>query len=543
MIRTALAVCMLAASVAAAAEVKPFDPARMSAHVKTLASDPFDGRAPATQGERRTVAYIVEQFKKAGLSPGGENGGWTQPVDLWKIETDRPKLRIDAGSDSFEMTNGGDIALGAHAPLTDVSLKDAPMVFVGYGVSAPERDWDDFKGVDLHGKVAVFLVNDPDYETPEANSFDGRAMTYYGRWTYKFEEAARRGAAGTLVVHEDGPAGYGWESLARSWLQPQFDIIRQGAPPRPLFESWIARGAAVKVFAMAGLDFEALKTSARGRDFRPLELGKARLSTRFGVKRTSTRSNNVIGVLKGRRFPDETVLYSAHWDHLGSAEGPGGKAIYRGAVDNASGVAGLIELARAFGRAPRPERSVQFIAFTAEEKGLLGSEYYVGRPTRPLATTALALNMDSLSSLGRAKDLVLVSRGRSDADALVDRVAALQGRTPTGDPTPETGTFFRSDHFWLSRMGVPSAFIGASRDLRQGGQAAGDAAYQDYVRNRYHQAADAWSPRLDLSGAAEDVAVLYEVGSAVANSRIWPAWGPANEFEAVRSATSAERRP
>jgi Zn-dependent M28 family amino/carboxypeptidase len=538
--RLAAALALFAAPALAAQPAPlPIDAARMSEHVRVLASEPYGGRGPGTPEEEKTVAYIADQFRQAGLSPGGDNGGWTQAVDLWQIETDRPKLQIRGPGGALELTNGAELALGAHSGNAEVALTGAPLVFVGYGVTAPERGWDDFKGLDLHGKVAVFLVNDPDFETPEANTFDGKAMTYQGRWTYKFEEATRRGAIGALVIHEDGPAGYGFESLARSWLQPQFDIVKPDAPARPLFESWINRPSAVKMFALAGLDFETLRVAARNRDFRPVDLTGVAVSTRFSVRRSKIASRNVVGVLRGARYPNETILYSAHWDHLG--RGPAGE-VFAGAVDNASGVAGLIELARAFGRGRPVQRSVAFVAFTAEEKGLLGSEYYASKPVRPLETTALVLNMDSLSSFGRTNDLVVVSRGRTDLDPIVERIAQVQGRTVTGDPSPEAGTYFRSDHLSLAQKGVPGVSFGIGRDLRNGGRAAGDAAYQAYVRDRYHQAADVWKPDLDLAGAAEDVSALYELGAAIANSRLWPSWSVSEAFKPIRDASAASRK-
>ncbi|RYG08166.1 MAG: M28 family peptidase, partial [Caulobacteraceae bacterium] len=341
-----------------------------------------------------------------------------------------------------------------------VMLMDAPLVFVGYGIHAPERDWDDFKGMDLKGKVLVVLVNDADFEDPSLNTFGGRAMTYYGRWTYKYEEAARQGAAGMLIVHEDAPASYGWNTVRNSWTGPQFDIVRADpARERVPMEGWITRDTAVALFQHAGLDFEALKRQARGRDFRPTPLTGASLDAMFDLSTTRIEAHNVVARLEGATHPDETVLFTAHWDHLGVGEpDANGDAIFNGAVDNASGTAGLLEMARVFGAAPRTQRSIVMISFTGEESGLLGSTYYAANPLYPLATTVAGFNMDSANVYGRTTGISIVGWGQSDLDERVAAAAQAQGRTIEADSNPGAGYYFRSDHFPLAKLGVPMAY-------------------------------------------------------------------------------------
>jgi len=532
-----------------AAEAR-FDPARLSAHIKVLASDAFEGRGPATPGEVKTVAYITEQFKAAGLQPAGDplpGGGraWTQDVPLARFEIKGPvAVGVTAGGAAETWTQGNEVALRAAATGADrVTVKDAPVVFVGYGVTAPERNWDDFKGVDLKGKVALVLVNDPDFETG-AGDFGGKAMTYYGRWTYKYEEAARQGAIGFLVIHETAPASYGWATVKNSNTISIFDIIREDpAKAHAPLEGWIQRDAAISLFRKAGLDFAALKQQAQSRDFRPVALSGVTFSADYAVDVAKIVSKNVVGVVPGAKRPDERVVYTAHWDHLGIGPPDAkGDTIYNGAVDNGDGVASLIELGRAFAKAPRPARSVMFLAVTAEEKGLLGSEYYAAHPLYPLATTVADLNMDALSVSGPARDF----SASGDAPlTLQDDLAAVgrtQGRTYSPDPQPEAGRFFRSDHFPFAKVGVPAISLKSGEDLVKGGRAAGEAAGKDYVTNRYHQPADEWRADWDLTGLAADLTLLYDLGAKLANSAEWPSWKPGSEFKAERDKTADARK-
>ena len=546
----AAALCLLGLTHPSAAAEAQFSTARLSAHIKVLASDAFEGRGPATEGETKSVDYITRQFRAVGLQPGGDRlagGGraWTQDVPLARFEIKGPVTTgVKVAGAAERWTQGEEVALrAASTGATHVALADAPVVFVGYGITAPERNWDDFKGVDLRGKVALVLVNDPDFETG-AGDFGGKAMTFYGRWTYKYEEAARRGAAGLLVIHESTPASYGWATVKNSNTISIFDIIRDDpAKAHVPVEGWIQRDAAAGLFRKAGLDFEAQKKAAQSRDFRPVELSGVTFSADYAVDAAKIVSRNVVGVLPGAKRPDERVVYTAHWDHLGVGPPDAkGDRIYNGAVDNADGIAALIELARAFAKAPRPARSVMFLAVTAEEKGLLGSEYYATHPLYPLATTVADLNMDALSDSGPARDF---STSGDAALTLQDDLAAIgktHGRTYSPDPQPEAGRFFRSDHFPLAKAGVPAISFKSGEDLIKGGKAAGEAAAKAYIAQRYHQPADEWRADMDLTGMAADLSLLYDLGAKLANSGDWPAWKPGSEFKAERDKTADARK-
>jgi Zn-dependent M28 family amino/carboxypeptidase len=472
--------------------------------------------------------------------------GWTQDVPLLRSEiAGAPAVSIDGKP----LTQGQEIAI--RAPMDGskaVSIADAPLVFVGYGVKAPERNWDDFKGVDLHGKIMVVLVNDPDYEIGVkggTGDFGGKAMTYYGRWTYKYEEGARRGAAGVIVIHETDPASYGWATVKNSNTNTQFDIVRKDPKDShtPL-EAWIQRDVAVDLFKASGLDFEALKAQAQTRGFRPVTL-KPAFSAHYAANVSTIHSTNVLGRLSGKTRPDETLIYSAHWDHLGVGQPDAkGDRIYNGAVDNGTGTSALLELGRAFAAAPRTDRSLVFLAVTAEEKGLLGSEYYASDPVYPLATTVGMINMDALGSAlgGPARDFTI--SGNAKLGLLDDLVAEgrKRGVTYTPDPRTEAGGFYRSDHFSMAKRGVPAISFGSGRDLVNGGVARGTQIAKDYTRDRYHQPADEWSADWNLAGMAQDVSLLYDLGRDLANSREWPNWSKDSEFRAARDKTAALRK-
>jgi Zn-dependent M28 family amino/carboxypeptidase len=523
------------------------EPARLSAHVKTLAADSFEGRAPTTAGEQKTIAYITAQMQAAGLAPGGDlkdgKRAWTQDVPLARFGFDGPPaISIAAGGKREALQQGKDIAVRAAQTNVDrIEVKDAPLVFLGYGVTAPERRWDDYQGVDMHGKIAVVLVNDPDFESG-AGEFGGRAMTYYGRWTYKYEEAARHGALGVLIVHETEPASYGWATVQNSNTNDVFDIVR--AQPRQTHvdvEAWIPRGVAVRMFEQAGLDFERLKKQAQANTFRAVPLKGVTFSATYGVRHTTVVSRNVAGILQGAAHPEQTLIYSAHWDHLGvGAPDATGDRIFNGAADNASGVAALLELARLYSAAPRPARSVLFLALTAEEQGLLGSEYYAAHPLYPLETTVALLNMDRMGLFGPTRDF-----STSGENTLLDDLAAAgakQGRTLSPDPTPERGSFFRSDHFPLSKAGVPAISLRPGDDLVDGGKTRGFALWEEYNAKQYHQPKDEWSEKLDFTGEALDVALLYDVGRSLADSTRWPEWKTGSEFKALRDRSAQQRR-
>ena len=542
----------LATASAATAQTAQFDVSRLSEHIRILGSDAYEGRAPNSAGETKTVAYLVDQFAKAGLQPGGVvvNGkrGWTQPVPLLKSEfIAAPKIAVTLGGKSVTLAQGEEIAV--RSPTNGdkgIDLSKAPLVFVGYGVKAPERGWDDYKGQDLKGKVLVMLVNDPDFEgganDPLRGDFGGKAMTYYGRWTYKYEEGARQGAAGVLVIHETAPASYGWATVKNSNTNAMFDIVRQN--PRsehPPMEGWIQRDLAARLFADSGLDIEAMKAAARKKDFRPVEL-KARIHVNGTAKTEVITSQNVVGLLPGAARPDETVIYTAHWDHLGiGLPDANGDRIYNGAIDNGTGIAQLIEQARAFSTGPRPQRSMVFLAVTAEEKGLLGSEYYAANPIYSAGKTAGVINTDVMGVQGPARDYSIRGNQKFGLLDLLVEEATKRGRRYTPDPKPETGGFFRSDHFTLAKAGIPALSFSPGQDLVTGGVARAQAYAADYTARLYHQPDDEWSADWDLSGMAADGELLHAVGLRLANSGDWPNWSEDSEFRAARDRSAAER--
>ena len=518
------------------------DPVRLNEHTRVLASDAFEGRGVATPGEEKTIEYLVAQFQALGLEPGGPDGSWTQTAQLSRTQQSGPAT-IVARTPQGEMRleRGPEVLVASDRPVERITVTDAPVVFAGYGVDAPERNWDDFKGMDLKDKILLVIVNDPDFNAPEghpvADRFDGRAMTFYGRWTYKFEEAARQGAAGVLVIHDDEGAGYGWSVLEGSSTAPDFDIVRENwEAERVPVQGWIQSEAAAELVAAAGLDLAALRELARSRDFEPVELEGFTLSIDFGQTFDRVETRNVVAVLPGDTHPDETVIYGAHWDAYGrGTPDASGDDIYNGAVDNATGVAGLIELARVFAEGDRPERSLMFMAWTAEEAGLLGAYHYAANPLRPLETTVANINMDSLlPGTETPPEVVVIGLGKSSLDELLAEHAAEVNRTILADPAPQAGGFYRSDHFPLALRGVPALFAAA-------GFTGSTPASQDYVQNRYHQPSDEWDETWTMEAAARDLTLLHAVGLDLANSRVWPTWNEGAEFRAVRE-TSAEQR-
>ncbi len=526
-------------------------PAELSATVKEIASDPYGGRAPGTPGEAKTIAYLVARFKTLGLQPAGPGGQWTQTVPMIHDVAGKPvKLSIGVGGKDLAPVVGTDIAPGTTRATDRVQIAAAPLVFVGYGVSAPERGWDDFKGVDLHGKVAFFLVNDPDYEAQAGDGafgkFGGKAMTYYGRWTYKYEEAARRGAIGALIVHEDGPAGYGWNVAGNSVGGTYALPVAAGQPQPVALQSWIAQAFADKLFKAAGLDLATLKQQARQSDFHPVELKNARLSVDMPVTSDRIESHNVLAKITGTTHPDETLLYGAHWDAYGiGAPDAQGRTIRPGANDDGLGVAAELALARAFKAGPAPQRTIAFGVWTAEERGLLGSEFYAQNPVFDPAKTVGNLTIDILQTAGPAHDVVLIGAGQDSLEADLAEVANAQGRTITPDSKPERGLFYRADHFSLAKRGVPTLLLmgaGGGVDLVNGGRAAGDQWVTNYTAHCYHQTCDSWSADWDLRGAAADVNLFYALGRRLAWSREWPTWNAGSEFKAMRDRTASERR-
>ncbi|HTM04382.1 MAG TPA: M28 family metallopeptidase [Vicinamibacterales bacterium] len=552
-----LLVILLIASAALAAQTAlklpqtPINVARLTAHVKEIASDAYEGRGPGTRAEQKTVDYISKQLAAVGVQPGGDADGkggrkWTQAVELLQSNVSGTlSASIAVGGATVPLKQGDQIAVRSSLlPTSHVTIKNAPIVFVGYGVSAPERRWDDFKGLDVKGKILVVLVNDPDFEANLGNRFDGKAMTYYGRWTYKYEEAARRGAAGVLVVHETAPASYGWDVVKNSNTDTMFDIVRdKPAEMHPPLEAWIQRAVAVDLFRRAGLNFDAEKKKAQSDTFKPMPLGNATLSLDYAVKQAKISSNNVVGILKGTGHPNETLIYAAHWDHLGIGQpDTTGDRIYNGARDNADGVASVLELARVFAAAPRTDRSIVLLFVTVEERGLLGSEYYARHPLYPLETTVAAYSIDALSTAGPARDVGVAGDGKITLQDDLAAGAQKEGRRLSPDPKPEAGSFFRSDHFSFAKVGVPAISVESGLDLYAGGVAAGRKAEEDYNDKHYHQPSDEWSPSWDLRGIAIDVGLIYDLGRQLANSRRWPEWHNDSEFKALRDKTKSARK-
>lgn len=538
----------LTAHSAYAVSAPNFDPQQLSKDIRVLSSDAFEGRAPDSEGEKKTVAFLVEQFKAAGLQPGGDlkdgQRAWTQAVPLARFQIKGPvSASMSVNGKAQALQQGEQIAIrAAMNGQTAIDIRNAPMVFVGYGVNAPERGWDDFRGLDLKGKIAVVLINDPDFETGQGE-FGGKAMTYYGRWTYKFEEMARRGAIGTMIVHETAPASYGWPTVKNSNTNVMFDIVRKDpSNAHAPLEAWIQRDFAASLFQQAGLDFDALKLSAQKNDFKPVKLDGVSFSTSFAVDAQRIVSQNVAAILPGSKHPDQTIIYSGHWDHLGvGAPAADGDTIYNGAVDNGTGIAAMLELARVFGKAPPTERSVLFLAVTAEEKGLLGSEYYAANPLYPLGKTVAMINMDALAVGGPTRDFTIRGNQKLDLlDQLVETAKQWQMQY-TPDPKPETGGFFRSDHFTLAKRGVPAISYGSGQDLVDGGIEAGKAVAQQYNQQNYHQPSDEWQADWPLTGLARDLQVLYTLGRDLADSDAWPNWSTESEFRAARDASAAER--
>lgn len=518
--------------------------------VRTMTLDQFEGRAPGTAGEDRTIGYLIGRFEALGLEPGGVDGTWTQPVPLLHTALGTPEiLSISDNGKSTALNAGKDIYVSTLQPRDRVAVEDAEMVFVGYGVTAPERGWDDFKGVDLKGKVAVFLVNDPDFAAaanePVAGKFGGRAMTYYGRWTYKFEEASRRGAVAALIIHETEAAGYGW-SVVESPQGENYGIAKPDGEMTSLaLQGWISGDAAQKLFDDAGLDLAELRVAARKSDFKPVAIG-AKFAAAYPVKQEVVKSQNVFGKITGKSRPDETVIYGAHWDAYGEGPPDEDGRIYRaGANDDALGIAGIMEIARKFKSMPQPDRTIVIAAWSAEERGLLGSEVYAQNPIYPLEKTVANLAIDVLQTAGKAKDVILVGKGQGTLEDDLAKFAKLQGRVVTEESLPERGLFFRADHFSLAKRGVPvllmMSLAGAS-DLVVGGRAAGQKWIDDYTGKCYHAACDAWSPDWNLTGAIQDIDVMFDIGNSLAYSKDWPEWKAGSEFKELRDASAEARR-
>lgn len=509
-----------------------------AAHVQELASDAFAGRAPGSIGEDRTVDYIKAQFARIGLQPG--NGGdWFQTVPMMETTADESAvLGLKIGDATQQLKFGDDMVVGTRTGQARVSLKDSQLVFVGYGVDAPERNWNDYAGTDVKGKTVVMLVNDPGFHGKDARLFDGDRMTWYGRWTYKFEEAARKGAAAALIIHDTPGASYGWDVVRNSWSGPQYDLPAKDDPaPRLPVQGWITGEAADALFAAAGQDLAKLRAAAGRPGFRAVPLD-ASASLELSSRSVEKRSRNVLGLLPGSEKPDEAVVYMAHWDHLGTHEGEAGDTIYNGAVDNATGVAGILEIAEALRKAPAPpKRSVLFLAVTLEESGLLGSKYYVAHPVIPLAQTVAVINLDAMAPVGKARDLTVVGKGSSQLEDLLKTATDRQQRRLVEESHPAAGYYFRSDHFNFAKAGVPALYIGSGSDLVEGGSTAGEAASRDYNEHRYHKPGDQYDATTwKLDGIVQDLEAVRSLGETLANNGQWPNWRDGNPFKAARDA-------
>jgi Zn-dependent M28 family amino/carboxypeptidase len=537
-------------SAGAAPLVAHVDMQRMSEITRTLASEAFQGRAPGTPGEDRTIPYLIEQFKAAGLEPAGENGGWTQEVPLIHTQLTTPvKVSVAQGGQTLPLNFPDDIYLGTTRAVDRVAIANAPMVFVGYGVTAPERGWDDFKGADLTGKVAVMLVNDPDFEAAAgeavAGKFGGKTMTFYGRWVYKYEEAARRGAIAALVVHETEGAGYPW-TVVKSPAGEAYNVVLPAGARQPvLLQGWVQQAVAADLLKRAGHDYATVKRQARTAAFKPIDL-KANFSADIPVTLARITSHNVLGKLTGSKYPEETVSYGGHWDAYGIGPADAqGRTMRPGAADDAVGLAAMIENARLFASGPRPQRTLVFAAWTAEERGLLGSEYYAQHPLFPMEKMVANLTFDTLQWNGPVRDAVLVGRGQSgDMEALLADAAKAQGRYVTDENHPERGLFYRADHFSFAKRGVPvllNMALAGAYDMADGGRAAGEKWLSAFTATCYHQTCDAWSPSWNLRGAAQEAELFYAIGNRLANSREWPAWNASSEFAKVRAQSAGQR--
>jgi Zn-dependent M28 family amino/carboxypeptidase len=517
---------------AIAADSPKFSEENLRGTIQTLSSDPFGGRAPGSAGEKLTLDYITGQYQKSGLTPG--NGtSWLQEVPMKQITADpHTELDITGGSSDLKLAYGDDMVVSSPRTDATVSLKNSQVVFVGYGIVAPEYKWDDYAGLDVKGKTVVVLVNDPGHV--DGTLFDGKAETYYGRWTYKYEEAARQGAAGILIVHDTDPAGYPWEVVHGSWTGPLEELTPDGRYEQAI-QGWISHDSAQKLFAAAGMKLEDAMAAAAKPGFKAQVLKlAANITLHDSVK--DIVSHNVVGLVKGSSHPEDVVVYTAHWDHLGMRTGPDGQTqIFHGAIDNGSGIAGLLEIARVMAEA-KPQRSVLFVATTSEEQGLLGAEYYVTHPLFPLAHTVADLNMDVLDSYGKTRDVTVRGRFMSGVDDVLVAQAKTLGLVVEQDSDPAKGMYFRADHFEFAKAGVPALSIALGTDYV--GHPAGWGLEQQhgYTANRYHKPADVYDPAWDLAGMLQQVELMYRTGLALAATGQWPAWKSGVPFASKRAA-------
>lgn len=508
--------------------------------LSVIASDDFQGRGPSTIGEQKTIAYLADQFKKEGLRPAN-NGSYFQEVSLIKMTADTTEsIFINGGKSELNLKYHENF-IGNSAQTSDVSINNSSIIFAGYGVNSPENKWNDYEGLDVKGKTVLVMVNDPGYSTSDSTLFSGKTMTYYGRWTYKYEEAARQGAKAAIIIHETDAAGYPWGVVQNSWSGPQFslednDFLKSGLQ----LKAWVTRDEAEKIFESAGLDYNILRLAASKPGFKPVDM-KLNFSIHFKNKVEHTKSNNVVALLPGTTRPEEYVIYTAHWDHFGINPSFKGDSILNGAVDNGTGTAALVEISDAFTKA-RPERSVLFLSVTCEEQGLLGSEYYAHHPLFPLSKTVGVINMDALNIFGKTKDMTIVGYGNSQLDKYAVSVLKKYGRYAIPDPTPEKGGYFRSDHFSFAKVGVPSLDLSQGVDNVEHGKEWGLAAHEKWINENYHKPSDNYEPdKWDFAGLTEDVKVYFETGYDLSMSKEFPEWNPDFQFKSLRDRMMKEK--
>ncbi|MGH8251667.1 MAG: M28 family metallopeptidase [Steroidobacteraceae bacterium] len=511
-------------------------------HIAALATDEMEGRSPGTDGEQRTIEYLEKQYLELALQPV-DGGSFRQQVPLVEIAASEARLSFSKGGGSIELAYRDDMVIGSRRLTAESSVTGSEVVFVGYGIVASEYGWNDYAGLDMRGKTALILINDPGFVTGDPEHFRGKAMTYHGRWTYKFEEAARQGAAAAIIVHDTAPASYDWGVVRGSWTGPQFyPEAADGNVGWTALEGWITKDRARQLVEMAGQEFSALEAAAVKRGFKPVPLG---VDATGGVKNAirRARSPNVVGVMPGKDRPDEYVIYVAHWDHLGVGDEGGEDDVFNGAVDNATGVSALLTVAQGFrSMVPGPSRSIVFIAVTAEESGLIGSQHFAAHPLVPLEKTAAVINIDALNPLGRARDVEVIGFGASELEDLLAAAAKSQGRKLAPDRRAEAGYFYRSDHFNFAKAGVPALYIKSGIELRDKPEGTGKRLLEEYVAERYHKPSDEYQDSWDVSGSIEDLRLLFEVGARVANDAGWPEWYEGNEFRAARDSSAASRK-
>jgi len=510
-----------------------FDIKQVKAHIKQISSDEFGGREPASVGEKLTTDLLINEFKQLGLKPGNGDS-FVQAVPMVAI-TSTPTTTLKVADMGFEFPKN--FVASSRKTQKTLSLNDSELVFVGYGINAPEYDWNDYKGIDVKGKTVVILVNDPGYATQNPELFDGNTMTYYGRWTYKYEEAARQGAKGAIIVHETKPASYGWNVIESSWTGAQYHLPAKEVNEAAVdIEMWISRDKAVELMAKAGQNFEALKKASLNRDFEAVSL-KMTASINVNNDIVQSVSNNVIATIPGRISADEHVVYMAHWDHLGSTVVNGKREIFNGAHDNATGTAGLIHIAKAYQTLKqKPERSITVIAVTAEEQGRLGSRYFANHPTMPLNKIVGLVNMDSLDITGKKKDITVVGFGKSQLEDYLTIAAKRQNRTLMPEQTPERGYYYRSDHFSLAKKGVPALSAGGGSISLNNKEVAIAKKVKAIVSNCYHQTCDEYNESWGWDGMVEELQLFFEVGYLLANTKDWPNWHQGTEFKGTRDA-------